>query len=513
MISDQWRITVASLGALLLLQALLWFETLAHISSILWSVDVFAHGLLAPIVSVVLIWSRRKSLLECKPQSSWFGALIVLGAALMWLAGELLDVALIRHLAFVTAIQGSVFCAMGLDVYRRILFPMLFLYFSVPFGYELVGPLQLLTANLVINALDLIGANYSAEGMLITLPSGLYEVAEACAGVKFLFTSLFTGVLLAHLVFESWSRRIGIVLVSVLLPVVANAVRVLLIFLIAELSDQKLAKGFDHLVYGWVFLSIVLFLLISVAYRYSDKSLGTAENHTDNNHRESLSPEKFSVSPAIAAFISVLIVSFLVPSRSVGDDLTVIAEPTPLLENSTSDFRILINTNLIARPQFISASEIKQSLLRYQGVVFHAYLAKFDRLSSGNRLFQPGNSLIPDEWKTIETRVYLTVINGCTLPVQEYEFKRAGRTTLVWATYFVGPTSVKNAIGEKLTTALLSLQRKPSTGKVIVLTGPVAGELDSLRSTFEQFLSTFALDSDLTTSGGHNTGIGSLCAE
>ena len=90
--------------------------------------------------------------------------------------------------------------------------------------------------------------SFQAEGVLITLSNGLYEIAAACAGLKFLFTSLVTGVLLCHLAFESWWRRILMLVAAVLVPVLANAGRVFTTLLIAEATDQDFAKSIDHIV-------------------------------------------------------------------------------------------------------------------------------------------------------------------------------------------------------------------------------------------------------------------------
>lgn len=492
-----------------------WWPTVSHMVGILQTVDVFAHGLLAPFVSLTLMWAKRGQLSTITPGTSMLGLAVVIAACILWLAGELLDVALFRHVALVTSLQGAVLSLLGWSAYRVILFPMLFLFFAVPFGYELVGPLQRTTASMVIGFLDIIGADYSAEGMLITLPSGLYEVAEACAGVKFLFTSIFTGTLLSYLLYETWQRKWLIVGLSIFLPIFANVARVLLILLIAELSDQALAKGFDHLVYGWVFLSLVLFLLISIAYRFADKDFsleGGADAQNTSGAKDAVPMLAFLIMFGIV--VAPITSITLVPP--VGAQLSGLKENSPveeLITESLPGYRVLPTTGLVVRPSFVAADFQKSSLLRKAGTVFNVYYAGVDTLVSGQRLFQPGNSLASRDWRMVSSRKITEhqclVDNSFT----EAIFKRGNDRTLIWSMFQVGDQPVSNSVEEKLQTALLRLQRKPLSGSVLVLSTPLQGSIENTRQLFLEFLSTFSAERYLTGVGGVEQRDDRLCAE
>ena len=54
---------------------------------------------------------------------------------------------------------------------------------------------------------------------------------------------------------------------SILVPIVANWLRAYMIVMIGHLSNNKLAVGVDHIIYGWVFFGIVMLLLF-----WSDRS-------------------------------------------------------------------------------------------------------------------------------------------------------------------------------------------------------------------------------------------------
>ena len=59
-------------------------------------------------------------------------------------------------------------------------------------------------------------------------------------------------------------------LVSLLVPVVANWLRAYIIVMLGHLSGNKIATGADHLVYGWAFFGVVILLMFMIGARWSE---------------------------------------------------------------------------------------------------------------------------------------------------------------------------------------------------------------------------------------------------
>ena len=485
-----------------------WRSTVLHMADIVWSVDVFSHGLLIPFVSAALIWARRSTLVILVPTFSFLGAGILLSASVLWLVGQLIDIALFTHVALIAAINGLVISIFGLQFYRAILFAMLFLFLAIPFGYELVGPLQTMTANLVIGTLDLVGANYEADGVLIELSSGIYEVAEACAGVKFLFTSVVTGVLLSHLVFESWRRRLFILVISAVLPIAANALRVLGILAIAEMTDQSFAKDVDHIVYGWVFLSIVLFALIVFAYRISDKLAFAAPRGAVEPAAQRGTQNIFVV--LMVTSIPILTALIAPPSNRQAFSQGAV-KTAPLIEQAPAGYRILDNTASISGPKFLNANVLRSTMLRRNDQVFLASYARVDALQSGSRLYQPGNSLAGNRWvdmrgmETRQTRV-------CNIVFNERMLRSGESRMLIWTFYAVNGEPVTSGTSEKMVTAVARILRKPAVGEIFTLSGLIDSDADDIRKIFSDFLSTFPPEELLWSLGGTELRGSIVCA-
>jgi len=70
--------------------------------------------------------------------------------------------------------------------------------------------------------------------------------------------------LYASATYRSWPRRIGFLVASAVVPILANAVRAYGIIMLGHLSGNRIATGVDHVIYGGIFFSIVMLLLFAL---------------------------------------------------------------------------------------------------------------------------------------------------------------------------------------------------------------------------------------------------------
>lgn len=238
-----------------------------------WSDDTtFNHCfLLVPILGW-LVWIRRRELAQLTPVGWKPGLIWVAGATLCWFLGALADVALFRHAGIVGMLQGAVLTVMGPQVARGLLFPLFYMIFLVPFGTELVPPLQKITASIIMPLLSLAGVAATVDGIFITAPSGYFRVAEACAGLNFLMAMLALGALIANLCFKSWRARAIFMLVCIIVPVLTNGLRAWGTIMLAEHMGIEYAQGSTHILYGWVVFAIGMALTIGIAWRWFDRA-------------------------------------------------------------------------------------------------------------------------------------------------------------------------------------------------------------------------------------------------
>ena len=248
-------------------------DTAVGMGTIWWRSETYTHAFLVAPISVWLIWRQRAAWLHepVAPSLAWLAPMVL--ACVLWLMGELASVNPASQFALVALVVLSVPAMLGWAVTRHTVFPLLFLFFCVPIGEFLTDPMIAATADFTVSALRLSGIPVYREGMQFVIPSGNWSVVEACSGVRYLIASFMVGTLFAYLNYNSVKRRLAFVLLSLLVPVVANWLRAYMIVMMGHLSGNKLAVGADHLVYGWVFFGIVIMLMFWIGGRFAEPEL------------------------------------------------------------------------------------------------------------------------------------------------------------------------------------------------------------------------------------------------
>jgi exosortase A len=270
-ISAEWRASLAALGlaALALVLATLpsWGEMLHQ----WWNIDTYNHLLLVPPIIAWLVMLKSGELAKITPVPFAPGLLAIAAALGLWWIGQAQGINLLAHAGAVGALQAAVVTVLGLRAGLLLALPLAFATFLVPFGDEIIPALQFITADIAVALTRWSGVPASIEGIHIDTPAGLFIVAEACSGVKFLIAMVTLGVLVAFTRFASWRRRALFLAACVIVPVLANGVRAWATITIAQFIGAERATGFDHIVYGWVFFAIVLAVLLAGAWQFFER--------------------------------------------------------------------------------------------------------------------------------------------------------------------------------------------------------------------------------------------------
>lgn len=237
-----------------------------------WNASTYNHILLIPAILAWLVRLRWAELSRLAPQAWWPGLGLLAGGLLAWLLGSAAGVNLVAQFGAVVLLQGAVAVLLGPRVAAGLLFPLAYMLFLVPFGDEMIPALQAITAKIAVSLTHLSGVPATIDGVFIDTPAGLFEVAEACSGVKFLVAMIALGALVANLCFVSVKRRAVFMTAAVVVPVLANGVRAWGTIYIAQSRGVEFAAGFDHIVYGWVFFALVMAAVLGASWRFFDRS-------------------------------------------------------------------------------------------------------------------------------------------------------------------------------------------------------------------------------------------------
>jgi exosortase A len=441
-----WTSHLAVLGGLLAVLIVLYWRPVEAALRVWWVSPTFSHCYLIIPVSAYLIWQRRAVLARLTPvafpRALILAPFVVLGS---WI-GTLMAINEIQQLALIAFVQIIALAVLGPQVYRKILFPSLYLFFLVPMGEYLIGPLQRFTTHFISVGLDLMGILHYTEGNTIELANGRYEVAEACAGLRFLIATIAVGVLFAHFMYRKWPKIALFLAACIVVPIIGNGFRALGIVLLAHYSNNQIAVGTDHLVYGWGFSVAILAVLMFIGARFSDP--------VDDDENEAMPPPGPAGSLPLTVAASVLAIAvvpavflwraeaaprvdataFAVPPAAAGWSVgPVSGEWQPVYAHPDARLAFAMHD---ATP-FSPAVD----------VIVDYYAANDDRnnlITSTNKLWDE------DEWHPVIQDALHAGFGGEDVPLGEVQISSAAGSRLIWWTYAAGGRFTTSGMTVKL---------------------------------------------------------------
>jgi exosortase A len=270
-LAAQWRGPLARIAAVWTALVLAFIADWTAMAGQWWNSSTYNHILLVPGIIGWLVWQRAPQLAQLTPRVWWLPLVPLAGAAFLWVLGAFAGLDLARQLAVVTMLIAAALALLGPRAGWALAFPLAYMLALVPFGDELVPLLQMITADITVALVHLSGIPATIDGVFIDTPAGLFEVAEACSGVKFLIAMIAFGLLVANQCFVSAWRRSLFVAACIVIPIIANGVRAWGTIYAAQHVGIEVAAGFDHIVYGWIFFALVIALILALGWRFFDR--------------------------------------------------------------------------------------------------------------------------------------------------------------------------------------------------------------------------------------------------
>ncbi|MFT5439666.1 MAG: exosortase A [Alphaproteobacteria bacterium] len=420
----------------------LFWPTAVQIVEIWTNSSTYNHGFLIPLIVAYLIWIKRGALANRLPMPSKWGVAVVFVAGFGWLLGELGSVGQVQHFALAIMVQGMFIAVLGTAISRVLIFPLGYLLFAVPFGEFMVEPLQDLTAVFVVKGLQILNIPVFLDGIFISIPTGNFEVAEACSGVRFLIAMIALGTLFAHLTYNSRGRKLLFVTLSLVVPVFANGFRAFGIVLLAYYTNNQLAVGVDHLVYGWLFFAFVTVIMLMIGMSFRDQVPDDEE--ADPEIQRSLisdvvSPRRLATTMVIAMLGGV--VAPVYASVIANRDIDPISGPLQS-PKVTGGWKLLPNVQPDYAPVFPAAqAKLLRSFVK-DGKRVDLFVAYYTTQRQGREVISVKN-LIADgkKWQRAASGRVLQRIDGPSIEIQRHRLlhRRSGRVAYQW--YWVGNLS------------------------------------------------------------------------
>ena len=475
-----WRWPLAVTLGLLALLLLGYRDTAAAMVTIWIRSETFTHAFVVPPIVAWLIWRKRSELAPLTPRPQPWMLLPMVALALMWWLGQLVNVAAATQLALTAMLVAAVPLVLGWQVTRVLGFPLAFMFFSVPIGEFLTPTLMHWTAEALVAGLRLTGIPVYQEGQQLVIPSGRWAVVAACSGIRYLMATFMVGSLFAYLNYTSTRKRLIFVLISLVLPVLANWVRAYIIVMLGHLSNNEIATGVDHLVYGWVFFGVVILSLFFIGARWADDDDGPQA--AARAERLALVQPQAEVAlwrPLVLAVVALLAVMW--PMSMLQRQDMHHAPVHLVLPDALGGWQATPVAGSIWAPFFANATLHRAK--EYQGLpgqvglhlsYYRGHGGDVKLVSSENRFVEGGD----ERWHVLSEGQASAVVDGRTVTWRRATLLGAeldGRSgaqrqhLTVWRLYWIGGHLTHGDIKAKLLQAWLAVRGEPDDGAAIHL--------------------------------------------
>jgi exosortase A len=480
---------MATALAVLGLLALYW-QTAASIVAIWLRSETFAHGFVVVPICLWLAWRKRDALAQTPARPWWPGLAAVFLSGALWFVMSKGNVLGVKQFALAFMIQASIVTVLGLRVSRVLLFPLVFFLFAIPAGEFLVPVLMDWTADFTVAAIRWSGVPVYREANHFTLPTGNWSVVEACSGVRYLIASVMVGTIYAALAYRSARRRAAFIAASILVPIVANWLRAYGIVMIGHLSNNQLAVGVDHVIYGWLFFGVVMLILFWTGSFWQEAPLPA-----EARRGASAPGTDFSPGPRGALFAAALAALFaggiwrladatvdrptigvapLVPAIASADGW--VAQPIPF-----TDFR----------PHYLGAASERQQSFAKGGRDVGLYLAFYRGQAKRRELVTSANMLVTPEnpeWVQLAVGSDTVPWAGSAVPVYRAELSGpGGRRLEVFRLYWVNGQVTASDYFAKALIAWSNISGRGDDSALIVLYAPEPARGDEAKGVLRSF--------------------------
>jgi exosortase A len=473
-----WRTHLALLGAAVAAILLLFRQDVADVVAIWANDSTFNHCFLILPIIVWLVAQRLPQLRALTPAAWWPGLLAVGAGGLAWLAGEASGVDLARHFGLLLMIEGSVVALLGKAVARGLAFPLFYAVFLIPVGAEIVPAMQTVTAEIAALLLALSNVPAHLQGIFITTPTGYFEVAEACAGVKFLIAMLAFAALVANTCYRSWKRRAAFVAVAVAVPVLANGVRAWGTIYIAYLTDLSFAASFDHIFYGFFFFALVIALILGIGWRFFDRRVG--EPWFDPSALQPRPPRAARLDRVAAALLALALAPLMWVSLIAATG--VVSLPArPAMPEIAGWQRVPAQSGIPWQPHFAGADRL--TVQRYrdaQGRSVDLAIAVFARQQEGRELVGFGQGAAAPNGRWAWTADAPAPPNGRAERIASHGLERQ-----VVSFYRVGDIVTGSGVGVKLETMKVRLLGGPQRAVAVLVSSDSRAAIDDFLRALE----------------------------
>ena len=465
-----------------------------------WSREDYSASILIPIIFLYLIWEKRNALFDMKSCPSWAGiSIIIAGLVCFWL-GELGGEYFSLYFSSWLILVGIFWAHLGWQKLKTIVFPVALLLAMFPLPNFIHGKLsfklKLLSSQLGVQMMQLVGMTAYREGNVIDLGFTQLQVVDACSGLRYLIPLIILGVLLAYFFLKEWWKRIVFVISTIPIAVLINGLRIFSVGFLYQFWGPMVAEGFFHDFSGWfIFMTSLLLLLgeMWVLKRLMAKGEGQKAARSEERRAkgEGLKAKGEGKSERDGSgwlrgffrppqFIVAVVLLSVTLAASYGIEFR---EKIPI-SKSLDGFPMRIGTwqgdKEIMEQRIIDTLDLSDyTVINYQntdGKRVNFYVAYYESQRKGESIHTPGTCLPGSGWRFEEAgavNIPVSLHDRKTMPVNRAYMQKGDYQQLSYYWFPMRGRILTNAYEMKIYTFWDALTRQRTDGALVRLITPV----------------------------------------
>jgi EpsI family protein len=408
------------------------------------------------------------------------------------------------------------------------------------------------TADVSVTLLRAVGVPVFREGQFVTLPGGQFEVADVCAGLHFVTSGTIVALLFAYLTYRSNLKRVAFIVAVAATMVLGNGVRAFVVMIVASATNMRVLAGRDHVFFGWLLFSLILFGLMWVGARFADVPESRnpeAPVAEAKNFRGGLlllatvlafamlavtarDFQSFFSDWILLSAAAVLLAAVLLTGLRRSDDPSAARIQAKPYHNWWSAAVVCVACGVLGIGPLLGSRPTRAAVPQYEarslppltecgmpapwsprwqpaveaptfvtsgtyGCVepVSVFLAAYAESDPSSEIVN--SNMLPSDWRPYSTSDQESFENaaGRVVAVNEVQIRRIGDESLVWFWYRIGDRTATSVVGVKLLQALEFVTTGSSGGEVYILETPLAPALESGRQRLRAVASQLAAES------------------
>ncbi len=250
---------------------------LAYFPTMIWMWDrwfvrdsYYSHGPLIPAVTIFLIWNMKDELAKLvRKESPWGMRLIIAGIIIHLLASHPnVRIYFVSGFSILLVISGLILYFFGSEIFKKIIFPVSFLFFMIPLPLVVINKisleLKMFAAEMATGVLNNMRIPAIRDGSIIKMRHAHVTVDDVCSGLRSLISLTALGSIFGYWLKGAMWKRVLLFVSTIPIAIITNMCRVVFLSAVSEIWGTEYADGFVHDAAGFMVFALAFIMLYAV---------------------------------------------------------------------------------------------------------------------------------------------------------------------------------------------------------------------------------------------------------